>query len=153
MHNVLDAIRYAKDDSRIAGLVVKITPLEAGWAKAEEIREQILDFRKSDKPAICFLEGDIIGNREYFLATACDKVWMIPSANFGVAGMMAQATFYKGTFEKLGIEPNFFGIAEYKTYRNQFTEKKFTRRTGNPPKRCCAAYTSIMWPRPRRRAR
>lgn len=126
MHNILDAIQHAKNDSRIAGLVVKITPLDAGWAKAEEIRDQILDFRKSSKPTICFLEGDIIGNREYFLATACEKVWVIPSANLGTTGMMAQATFYKGTFEKLGMEPNFFGIAEYKTYRNQFTEKKFT---------------------------
>lgn len=126
MHNILDAIRHAKTDARIAGLVVKITPLSAGWAKTEEIRDQLLDFRKSSKPAICFLEGDIVGNREYFLATGCDHVWMIPSANLGTTGMMAQGTFYKGTLEKLGITPNMFGIAEYKTYRNQFTEKKFT---------------------------
>lgn len=126
VHNILNTIRTAKTDARIAGLVVKITPLDAGWAKAEEIRDAILDFRKGSKPAICYLEGDIIGNREYFLATGCDKVWMIPTANLGAAGMMAQATFYKGTLEKLGIEPNMFGIAEYKTYRNQFTEKKFT---------------------------
>lgn len=126
IHNILNAIRTAKTDSRIAGLVVKITPLDAGWAKAEEIRDAILDFRKGGKPAICYLEGDIIGNREYFLATGCDKVWMIPTANLGAAGMLAQATFYKGTLEKLGVEPNMFGIAEYKTYRNQFTEKKFT---------------------------
>jgi protease-4 len=125
-HLVLNAIQHAKGDARIAGLVVKITPLESGWAKADEIREQILDFRKGGKPAICFLEADIVTNREYFLATACDKVWMIPSASLGAAGMMAQATFYKGSLEKLGIEPNLFGIAEYKTYRNQFTEKQFT---------------------------
>lgn len=126
MAHLLDAIATAKTDNRIAGLVVKITPLGAGWAKAEEIREQIIDFRKSGKPAICFLEADIVSNREYFLATGCDNVWMVPSANFGAAGMMAQATFYKGTLEKLGVEPNMYGIAEYKTYRNQFTEKKFT---------------------------
>lgn len=126
MHNILNAIHTAKSDARVAGLVVKITPLDAGWAKAEEIREQILDFRKSGKPAICFLEADIVGNREYFLASGCDQVWMIPSANLGAAGMMAQATFYKGTLEKLGIEPNMYGIAEYKNYRDQFTEKKFT---------------------------
>jgi len=126
MHNILNSIELAKSDARIAGLVVKITPLGTGWAKAEEIREQILDFRKSDKPSICFLEADIVGNREYFLASACDKVWMIPSANLGTAGMMAQATFYKGSLEKLGVEPNMYGIAEYKNYRDQFTEKKFT---------------------------
>lgn len=126
MHKVLDSIRTAKSDARIAGLVLRITPLEAGWAKTEEIREQIVDFRKSGKPALCFLQADIVGNREYFLASGCDQVWMIPSANLGTAGMMAQATFFKGTFEKLGIEPNMYGIAEYKNYRDQFTQKKFT---------------------------
>ncbi len=126
MHKVLDSIRTAKTDPRIAGLVVRITPLDAGWAKTEEIREQIIDFRKSGKPALCFLQADIVGNREYFLASGCDQVWMIPSSNLGTTGMMAQATFYKGTFEKLGIEPNMYGIAEYKNYRDQFTQKKFT---------------------------
>ena len=126
MPQILDAIQTAKNDSRIAGLVVKITPLATGWAKTEEIRDQILDFRSGGKPAICFLEGDIVGNREYFLASACNHVWMIPSANLAAAGMMAQATFYKGMLEKLGVEPNMYGIAEYKNYRDQFTEKKFT---------------------------
>jgi protease-4 len=126
IHNILDSIHLAKSDARVAGLVVRINPLAAGWAKVEEIRERIIDFRASGKPAICFLEADIVANREYFLATACDHLWMIPSANLGTSGLMAQATFLKGLFEKLGIEPNMYGIAEYKTYRNQFTEKKFT---------------------------
>jgi protease-4 len=126
MHQISTALRVAKNDPRIAGLVVKIAPLDAGWGKAEEIRELIRDFSKSKKPSICYLEGEIIGNREYFLASGCDQVWIIPSGVLGTTGMMAQSTFYKGTLEKLGIEPNVFGIAEYKTYRNQFTEKKYT---------------------------
>ncbi len=126
MHQISRGLRAAKDDARIAGLVVKISPLDAGWGKAGEIRDLIAEFRTSNKPAICFLEGETIGNREYFLATGCGEVWLIPSGVLGTTGMMAQSTFYKGTFEKLGIEPNVFGIAEYKTYRNQFTEKKYT---------------------------
>ncbi|MCI0363822.1 MAG: hypothetical protein L0219_08070, partial [Phycisphaerales bacterium] len=62
MHNVLDGIEHAKTDDRITGLVVKITPLDIGWAKIEEIRARIADFRGSKKPTLCYLHGDIMGN-------------------------------------------------------------------------------------------
>lgn len=125
-HDVLNAIDRAARDSRIAGLVVKITPSTAGWAKIEEIRARLAEFRQSNKPSICFLAADILTNREYFLATGCEKVWLVPTAALGTTGMMASATFLRGSLDKLGVQPNMFGTGEYKTYRNQFTEKGFT---------------------------
>ena len=126
MHELTDAMDTAKSDKRIAGLVVKITSLDAGWAKIEELRTRLADFRASGKPSICYLHGDVITNREYFLATACEKVWLVPTAAVGATGMMAASTFLRGTLDKLRIEPNMYGLKEYKTYRNQFTEKKYT---------------------------
>jgi protease-4 len=125
-HDVLTAIDEAARDSRIAGLVVKITPSNAGWAKLEEIRARLEEFRQSNKPSICFLASDILTNREYFLATGCEKVWLAPTAAVGTTGMMASATFLRGTLDKLGVEANMFGTGEFKTYRNQFTERAFT---------------------------
>jgi protease-4 len=126
LHNLLDAIDTARDDARITGLVLKINSLGPGWGKVRELRSHVQEFRKSKKPSVCFLNGDIIDNRQYYLATACEQVWLVPTAPLGVTGMMAQATFIRGTLDKLGIYPDIYGLKEYKTARDFYTEKKFT---------------------------
>ena len=125
-HDYTDALDAAARDPRIRGLVVRIGPLDTGWAKLEEIRAHITAFQLSGKPSICFLGYDGIDNPEYYLASACQQVWLVPTAPLGVRGMMADALFLRGTFDKLKIVPDFYHIAEFKTYSNQFTEKKFT---------------------------
>src|SRR6202041_1592421 len=126
LHDYVDAIDAAAKDSHIAGLVVRIAPLETGWGKLEEIRAHLLRFRKSGKPSICYLGYDGVGNPEYFLASACQQVWLVPTAPVSIRGMMAEALFLRGTLDKLKIVPEFYHIAEFKTAGNTFTEKKFT---------------------------
>jgi protease-4 len=126
LHDYLDAIDNARADSRITGLVVRIAPLATGWGKLEEIRAHLINFRKSGKPNICYLGGDGIGNAEYYLASACEKIWLVPTAPVSIRGMMAEALFLRGSLDKLKIVPEFYHIAEYKTASNMFTEKKFT---------------------------
>ena len=126
LHDYVDAIDAAANDSRITGLVVRIAPLETGWGKLEEIRSHLLRFRKSGKTSICYLGYDGIGNPEYYLASACQQVWLVPTAPVSIRGMIAQALFLRGTLDKLKIVPEFYHIAEYKTAGNTFTEKKFT---------------------------
>ncbi|MGB8592724.1 MAG: signal peptide peptidase SppA [Candidatus Acidiferrales bacterium] len=126
MHDYVDEIDTAKNDPHIEALIVRLSPLATGWGKLEEIRSHILGFRQSGKPSICYLGGDGMGNLEYYVASACDKVWLVPTAQVGIKGMMAEATFLRGTLDKLKIVPDFYHIAEFKTASNQLTEKKFT---------------------------
>lgn len=126
LHEINDAIDSARTDPRIEGLVVRIGPLETGWAKLEEIHSHLLAFHASGKPSICYLGYDGAENAEYYVATGCDQVWLGPSNPLGVRGMMAEATFLRGTLDKLKIVPDFYHIAEFKTATNQYTEKKFT---------------------------
>src|SRR5579863_8397979 len=126
LHDYLDAIDNARTDSRITGLVVRIAPLATGWGKLEEIRAHLINFRKSGKPNLCYLGGDGIGNAEYYLASACEKIWLVPTAPVSIRGMMAEALFLRGSLDKLKIVPEFYHIAEFKTATNMFTEKKFT---------------------------
>jgi protease-4 len=126
LHDYLDAIDQARNDSHISGLVVRIGSLQTGWGKLEEIRSHLIDFRKSGKPEICYLGHDGVGNPEYYLASACDKIWLVPTDPVSVHGMMAEALFLRGTLDKLKVVPEFYHIAEYKTASNMFTEKKFT---------------------------
>lgn len=126
LHELTDAVDSARDDKRVAALVVRIGDLDAGWAKVQELTEHIAAFKKSGKPSICLLEEDYNDNRAYNIATACDQVWMLPSAMLGVTGMMTESTFYRGALDKLGVKAEYAKIAEYKTYVNMYTEKKYT---------------------------
>src|SRR6202451_2750575 len=126
LHDYVDAIDAAAKDSHIAGLVVRIAPLETGWGKLEEIRSHLFAFRTSGKPSICYLGYDGIGNPEYYLASACQQNWRVPTAPVSIRGMMAEALFFRGTLDKLKVVPEFYHIAEYKTAGNTFTEKQFT---------------------------
>ena len=126
LHDYLDAIDAARGDSHIRGLVVRVAPLATGWAKLEEIRAHLIEFRKSGKPSICYLGYDGVANPEYYLASACQQVWVVPQSSVIVHGMMAQALFMRGTLDKLKIVPEYYHIAEFKTAGNIFTEKKFT---------------------------
>ena len=126
LHDYLDGLDEARRDARITGVVVRIGPLETGWAKLEEIRAHLLEFRKSGKPSVCYLGYDGIGNLEYYLASACSQTWLLPTAPVNIHGMMAEAVFVRGTLDKLKIVPEFYHIAEYKTASNMFMEKKFT---------------------------
>lgn len=126
LHEINGAIDSARTDPRIEGLVVRIGPLETGWAKLEEIHSHLLAFHASGKPSICYLGYDGEENAEYYVASGCDQVWLGPSNPLGVRGMMAEATFLRGTLDKLKIVPDFYHIAEFKTATNQYTEKKFT---------------------------
>ena len=126
LHDYLDGIDSAAADSRITGIVVRIAPLQVGWGKLQEIRSHLVAFQKSGKPSICYLGYDGIGNPEYYLASGCSQIWLVPTAPVSIRGMMAEATFLRGTFDKLKIVPEYYHIAEYKTAGNTFTEKKFT---------------------------
>src|SRR5712692_567832 len=126
LHQLLDAIDAAKSDARITGLVVKISSPGGNWAKLAEIREHLIDFAASGKPAICYLSGDFNRNRDYYVATGCKQIWMMPASPLAISGLMTESQFYRGIFDKLKIYPDYYHIAEYKTAANQYTEKKYT---------------------------
>ncbi|HKM91004.1 MAG TPA: signal peptide peptidase SppA [Candidatus Acidoferrales bacterium] len=126
LHQVLDAVDAAKTDSRVVGLVVKVNSPDARWGKLQEIHDHLMDFRSSGKPSLCLLGGDFNANRDYYVATGCSQIWMVPSAPLDITGMTTQSTFYRGTLDKLKVVPQFYHIAEFKTYANQYTEKKYT---------------------------
>jgi protease IV len=126
LQDYIDAVDSARTDPRITGLVVRIGPLNTGWAKIEELRAHLLAFRSSGKPNICYLGYDGIGNPEYYLASACSQIWLVPTDPVSITGMMAQALFLRGTLDKLKVVPEVYHIAEFKTAYNTYTEKKFT---------------------------
>lgn len=120
--SLLTQLRKAKVDSRIGGVLLDIDFPGIGWGKADELREAIKDFRTSGKPVYAYME--IGTNREYYIANAAEKIFLPPGGDLYVNGFAAQAMFYRGSLDKLGIEPQFIKIGKYKSAPNQYTEKE-----------------------------
>jgi protease-4 len=126
MHDFWANLRKAKVDRRIQAVLLRFGLLECDWAKAAEMREAILDFRRSGKRVYAVVEEAPEFDKEYFVATACDRVILHPLGWLGVNGLGGYVPFLKGAFDKLGVRAEFEAVEEYKTAANMFTEKGFT---------------------------
>ena len=122
---VVENLRKAKVDKRIGAVIITPSGLEAPlWGKVQEVRNAILDFRRSGKPAIAYLEyGD---DRTYYLASACSRIFLMPTSSLDLNGLASYELFLRGTLDKFGAYPDFLHIGAYKTAANMFTEKTFT---------------------------
>lgn len=121
---LLIQLRKAKVDKRIGAVLLNIDFPGIGWGKAEELRDAIKDFRASGKPAYAYME--IGTNREYYIATAAEKIFLPPSGDLYVNGFAAEAMFYRGSLDKLGIEPDVIQIGKYKSAPEQYTRKEMS---------------------------
>jgi protease-4 len=115
------AIDRARDDDRIAGIRLLGGTGAIGWAGAEEVLTALDRFRAADKPVFAHLEADFIDDHGYFLATGADRIWLSPLTASAINGLAAEAHFYRGTFDKLHIEPQVFMLKEYKSAGESFS--------------------------------
>lgn len=124
LRSTVDLIRRAKTDPRIKALVVRPVASGALWALMQEIHDALLDFKTSGKPLIAYLESG--GAGEYYVATAADRVVLMPAGQLDVTGMTYYEVFFRGALDKIGVVPDLLHIGEYKTASNTFTERGFT---------------------------
>ena len=130
VRDIVDALHQATTDERVLALVARTGTPRMGLAEIQEVRDAILAFRNSGKPAIAYAEtfGEFgPGNGAYYLAAAFDRIYLQPSGDIGLTGLMAESAFVSGTLEKLGISPRMDHRYEYKNALNMFTEKKYTQ--------------------------
>jgi len=126
IHGLRESIRKAKVDRRIRSLLLRVGYLECDWAKVSEIRDFVLDFRKSGKPAYAYIEEAPEFDKEYYLATACDRIILHPLGWLGVNGVGGWVPFLKEGLDKLGVAAEVEHVEEFKTAYNMFTEKGLT---------------------------
>jgi protease-4 len=124
VRSIVDMLRKAKTDKRITSVILKPTGSAALWGKVQEIRDAVTDFRRSGKPIVAYLEFG--GEQEFYLATACDKVFLMPASTLDLTGMASYELFLRGTLDKIGAFPDTLHIGEYKTAGNTLTEHTYT---------------------------
>jgi len=126
MFDIWRNIQKAKHDSRIKSLVLRLGQIQCDWAKIEEIRQSVLDFRTSGKKVYAYIGEVLDFDKEYYLATACDSIILHPLGTLIINGIGGYVPFIKKTLDKLGVEAEFEHVEEYKTAGNMFTEEGFT---------------------------
>jgi protease-4 len=125
----IEVILRARDDRRINGLLLTLKTPSVGIAKMQELRDAIRHFRDSGKWTAAWTEtaGEFgPGTGLYYLASACDTIWIAPSGDVNLTGLRAEVPFIRGTLDKLKVFPDMDHIGKYKNAMNFYTEKSMT---------------------------
>src|SRR5450755_611272 len=129
LRDAVDAIDRGANDDRVAGMVARIGAARMGMAQTQEIRDAVQRFRAHKKFAVAYAEtfGEFgPGNGAYYLATAFDHIYLQPSGDIGLTGIIVESPFVKGTLSKLGVTFHGDHRYEYKNALNFFTETRYT---------------------------
>ena len=123
------AFRAARRDRQVRGLAVYIEDAQFGLARAQELRRQFMALRRAGKFVECYLETAGEGSNGtlvYYLATACDRIHLSPLGDVNLIGLSIENRFFKGTFEKLKIVPEFNKVGRYKSAVETYTEAEYS---------------------------
>jgi protease-4 len=127
VRDVWASLHEAASDNRIKALVLQPRGLLVGWARLEELRQEVTAFKKSGKPVYAFLQGP--GSREYYLASVADKVFLSPDDMLDVKGFHLEELYFKGTLDKLGIGVQVDHIGQFKDAGDMFTRTNMSPQT------------------------
>ena len=113
LKDILAHIKEAKTDSRIKGIYVDVSAIQGGFASIEEIRNTLIDFKKSGKFILAYSE--VYTKGAYYLASVADKIYVNPEGMVDFKGFSTEIMFFKGALEKLDIEAQVIKVGTYKS--------------------------------------
>jgi len=113
LYDVVRLIRYAKSDSSVKGIYIKAGDNENAYASSEEIRQALVDFKKSNKFIIAY--GNVIPERAYYVANVANRIYCNPAGGVEWDGFAVDLMFLKGTLDKLEIKPEIFYAGKFKS--------------------------------------
>ncbi len=124
LNDILKAIKNAADDPKIKGIYMENMTIQAGAGTVEEIRNALLEFKKSGKFIISY--SDVYSQKYYYLSSVADKLMLNPEGGMDWTGLRSEIMFYKNAFEKLGIEPQIIRHGKFKSFAEPFMYDKMS---------------------------
>ncbi len=118
LKDIVEALKSAQKDDKIQGIYLKTEGPSTGWATLEEIRNQLAEFKKSKKFVVAY--GESFTEKGYYIASIADKIYLNPAGGMEWNGLSAEYSFFKGTFDKLGVKPEVFRVGEFKSAIEMF---------------------------------
>lgn len=124
LRETLSAIKKAKNCKEIKGIYMEAGIFSADIAQIQEIRQALLDFKKSGKWIVAY--GDIYTQGTYYLSSVADKVYLNPQGEIDWHGIGAQPMFVKDLLAKFGVRMQVLKVGKYKSATEMFTEEKMS---------------------------
>ncbi|GLX01741.1 signal peptide peptidase SppA [Microtetraspora sp. NBRC 16547] len=127
--DVLSGLKRARQDPRVRAVIVKIGGHPLGLGMVQEVRAALLRLRATGKLTVAFGEtfGEFAaGTVPYYLASACERVYLQPSGDVGLTGVSLEQRFVRDALAKAGVEYQLGQRYEYKTAANTFTQNHMT---------------------------
>ena len=113
LNDILKNLRKAASDNNIKGIYLNLSNVPTGISTLEEVRNALLEFKKSGKFIISYSESYSIS--AYYLSTVADEIILNPDGEILFKGLDAEIMFLKGTLEKLDIEAQIVRVGKFKS--------------------------------------
>lgn len=139
VHEIVDAIEYAKDDKSIKGILLDLSMVQAGSVTRSELRDALLDFRESDKFVYAYSKNYMQG--AYHLASAADKVYVNPLGSLEFKGYAANVSFYKKMLDKIGVKMQVYYAGDFKGGSEPYRLEKLSKNN----RQQIREYISGLW--------
>jgi len=137
--DIVENIKKAKTDKNIKGIYLNITDVMAGSASMEEIRNALLDFKKSKKFIISY--SDMYSQASYYLSSVADSIFIQPTGMIMHVGLSSQVMFFKDFLEKWGVKPVVIRHGKFKAAVEPFLDNKMSEAN----KEQVASYMGAIW--------
>jgi protease-4 len=118
LYDITKAIGKAKTDGAIKGILLKLGASPNGWATLQQLKAALDDFKTSGK--FIYAYGEDITQGAYFVASSADSIYLNPAGNMELKGLATVMPFFKGTLEKLELEPEIFYAGKFKSATEPF---------------------------------
>jgi protease-4 len=113
LQEILEIMAAAARHRKVAAAVLKLDHAAMGWSRLSSFRRALVEFRNSGKPVYCHMER--AGNAEYFLASACDQIFLSPASGLHLVGLSTEVFFFHDVLDRYGMAPQIHAVGAYKS--------------------------------------
>ena len=139
LYETVNAIKHAKNDSNIKGILLDLGLIPSGMATVEEIRNALLDFKKSGKFIVAYSE--LYSQKAYYLATVANKIYLNPAGTLDFRGIGGEVMFMKGLMEKLDVQIQVIRHGKFKSAVEPYILDKMSQAN----KEQTMTYINALW--------
>ncbi len=124
LKDIIDRLDKIAADDKLQGAIIKLRAPGLGLGKVDELRGAIARARKAGKKVYANIES--VATKDYLIASACDEIVMAPSGDLLITGLRAEVTFYKGLFDKLGVQADIIQVGDFKGAAEPYTRAEMS---------------------------
>ncbi len=115
LRDLQTALRNAAQDDRIEAVWLKMKGTSAQWGTLQEVRRTVEQVQANGTPVIASAEDFGLAEKDYFVASAADSVYVGPQSAFTYNGFATILSFFQNAFDKLGVEPQVIRAGKFKS--------------------------------------